>query len=81
MLHFCFRACPQDKICFLGGGGGVGNESIAIILSCSLSFLFLSFPAIFSFFGTLSIIFLSHGILAAITFQKKRKFYLQKRSR
>lgn len=71
---FLFECMRISQNLFLFGGEGGGGESISIFLSCSLSFLFLSFPAISSFFGTLSIVFLSHGISDAITFQETGNF-------
>ena len=63
----------------VGGGGGRIYFDLSFLLSFSPFSFFSGYIQVF--FGTLSIYSLSHGISAAITFQKQRKSYLQKRSR
>ena len=55
----------SQNLFFLVGEGGGGDESISIFLSCSLSLLFLSFPAISRFFLALyrSTLFLMEFLL------------------
>ena len=65
-LHFLFWSHDQ-KLCFC--------ESISSLLSCSLFFLFLSFPHL-GFFCPLLIYRLSFSWnYGGLTFQERRKFY------